>query len=132
MIFQRSGKVYCQLVYRIFAKSNILTQKQWQALNALEAHADRNSVALDVEEGDIQLINNLAILHGREAWVDTESKSRHYYRLGLRDPEKAWPRPEGYEWLFDDHFKTAPEDQVVPVTDFDPYGLTSLSEQNHG
>ncbi|KAH6988118.1 hypothetical protein BKA56DRAFT_612842 [Ilyonectria sp. MPI-CAGE-AT-0026] len=102
-----------------------------KALDLLETFANKNSIKLDVEVGDIQLVNNLALLHARRAWVDRPWQERHYYRLGLRGPGNYWKRPLKYEAVFDDHLHTAPKEQSIPVTDFDPYGLTS-SVYPHG
>ncbi|KAH6709011.1 hypothetical protein BKA61DRAFT_677915 [Leptodontidium sp. MPI-SDFR-AT-0119] len=106
------------------------TYTPWQALNTLEKVANENSIEVDVQVGDIQLVNNLAIFHARSGWVDHPGHESHYYRSGLHDPENAWARPIEYEGIFDDHLKTLP--QVIPVTGFDPYGLTSLEMSGHG
>lgn len=117
-------------MYRIFEGTYLLSLAQWQALNTLEKVANENSIEVDVQVGDIQLVNNLAIFHARSGWVDHPGHESHYYRSGLHDPENAWARPIEYEGIFDDHLKTLP--QVIPVTDFDPYGLTSLEMSGHG
>ncbi|KND87487.1 hypothetical protein TOPH_07897 [Tolypocladium ophioglossoides CBS 100239] len=132
VLFQKDGRLFCQLVYRIFEGTNLLTSTQWKALDLLESFANENAIKLDVQVGDIQLVNNFALLHARRGWVDRPNRERHYYRLGLRDPENAWARPVKYEAIFDDHLKTPPEDQMIPVKDFDPYGLTSLGQGGHG
>ncbi len=132
IIFQRDHRIFCQLVYRIFEKSNILSESQWEALNTLERLANEHAIELDVQIGDIQLVNNFAILHARRAWLDRPDHHRHYYRLGLHDHEYCWARPDQYEWLFDDHLQTPVPEQTIPVTDFDPYGLTSIPEDVHG
>ncbi|KAL6401881.1 Taurine catabolism dioxygenase TauD/TfdA [Ilyonectria robusta] len=128
----QDGRVLCQVVHRIFEGTNLLSPVQRKALDLLETFANKNSIKLDVEVGDIQLVNNLALLHARRAWVDRPGQERHYYRLGLRDPGNYWKRPLKYEAVFDDHFHTAPEEQSIPVSDFDPYGLTSLAHHPHG
>jgi hypothetical protein len=56
--------------------------------------ASRHAVKLDQTRGDILFLNNLAILHAREAYEDSESKSRHVLRLYIRDPVQTWPTPE--------------------------------------
>lgn len=119
-------------MYRIFEGTNLLSPVQWKALDLLESFANKNSIKLDVQVGDIQLVNNLALLHARRAWVDRPGQERHYYRLGLRDPDNYWKRPLKYGAVFDDHLHTAPKEQSIPVTDFDPYGLTSLAHGAHG
>ena len=133
VIFQKDGRVLCQLVYRVFEGTNLLSERQWKALDTLERIANENAIELDVQVGDIQLVNNLGLLHARRAWIDRPGATRHFYRLGLRDPERAWVKPSDHEQsLFYDHLRTKPEDQMISVTDFDPYGLTSLDTKGHG
>ncbi|KAK0654212.1 hypothetical protein DIS24_g5387 [Lasiodiplodia hormozganensis] len=132
VIFQHAGRVFCQLVYRIFEGTNLLSRAQWNALDALEEAANRHCIELKAQPGDIQLFNNLALLHARRTWIDRPGKERHLFRLGIRDPQNAWERPPKYAWLFDDKFGIPPEAQTVPITDFDPYGLTTLENQGHG
>lgn len=133
VFFHKSGRILCQLVYRIFEGTNLLTPAQWHALGVLEECANESAIELDVQPGDIQLVNNLGVLHARRGWVDLPGRQeRHYYRLGLRDPENAWDRPDGYGDVFDARFGVMPEEQMIPVSDFDPYGLTSLADMSHG
>lgn len=123
----------CQLVYRVFEKTDLLSERQWKALNSLERIATECAIELDVQPGDIQLVNNLAILHARKGWVDRPGAERHYYRLGLHDPERAWGKPAEYEnSVFYDHLNLGVDDQTIPITDYDPYGMTSLDEMGHG
>ncbi|KAL2128498.1 hypothetical protein VTI74DRAFT_9098 [Chaetomium olivicolor] len=124
VFFRKSGRIFCQPVYRIFEGTNLLTPAQWHALSVFEKCANESAIELDVQPGDIQLVNNLAVLHARRGWIDLPGRrERHYYRLGLRDPKYAWDRPDGYEDVFDDRFDVLPEEQTILVTDFDPYGL---------
>ncbi|KAH7008854.1 hypothetical protein EDB80DRAFT_683835 [Ilyonectria destructans] len=132
IIFRQDGRVLCQVVHRIFKGANHLSPVQREALDLPENFANKNSIKLDVQVGGIQLVNNLAPLHARRAWVDRPQQERHYYRLGLRDPDNYWKRPLKCEAVFDDHLHTAPKEQSIPVTDFDPYGLTSLAHDAHG
>ncbi|KAK4201658.1 hypothetical protein QBC40DRAFT_277680 [Triangularia verruculosa] len=132
VFFYKDGRIICQLVYRIFEGTNILNSRQWHALDVLEEVANGVAIELDVREGDIQVINNLGLLHARRGWIDRPGKERYYYRLGLRDTEHGWPRPDNYETVFDDRYGVVPEDQIIPITDFDPYGLTSLDDSGHG
>jgi len=132
VLFEKDGRILCQLVYRVFEGTTLLNDSQWRALDAFEKCANECAIELDVRPGDIQLVNNLGLLHARRGWIDRPGIERHYYRLGLRDPENMWARPDGYEFVFDDRFVTPKEEQVIPVTDFDPYGLTSLDSAGHG
>jgi len=67
-----------------------LTDVQQEALRAIEAMAaePENHVTMELQPGDIQLINNFHVLHGRTAYVDDRSagKVRHLKRLWLETP----------------------------------------------
>jgi hypothetical protein len=126
-MFHHQGRIFCQLVYRT-SGTNILNEDQLKALGVVEEYAKKNCIEIMPQPGDVQFINNYALLHARRAWVDDNTTSaRHYLRLGLHDPENAWPQPPGYEWLFGASLHVPPEQQTIPVTDFDPYGVTSLA-----
>jgi hypothetical protein len=47
------------------------------------------------QPGDIHVVNNLAILHGREDFVDgtTSQERRHLVRTILRDEQLGWSIP---------------------------------------
>jgi hypothetical protein len=131
VVFHHQGRIFCQFVYRICG-TNILSEAQLRALDRVEEYANKNCIEILSQPGDIQFINNFALLHARRPWVDDMTKpERHLLRLGLHDPQNAWPRPPGYEWLFDANLHVPPEEQIIPITDFDPYGATSL-RLDHG
>lgn len=64
-----------------------LTDVQREALKAVESMADdpANHVKMDLRPGDIQLINNFHVLHGRTAYEDDREhgRVRHLKRLWL-------------------------------------------------
>ncbi|KAG5954977.1 hypothetical protein E4U58_007373, partial [Claviceps cyperi] len=72
-----------------------LTSLQLEALDAIEAIAQATQLEIETRAGDIHLINNLAILHRREGFVDGSSsmKKRHLVRMRLRDTDKGWNIP---------------------------------------
>ncbi|KAH8880119.1 Clavaminate synthase-like protein [Thozetella sp. PMI_491] len=131
VMFHHQGKVFCQLVYRVCG-TNILNQAQLEALRHVEEYARKSCIEIVPQPGDIQFINNYALLHARQSWVDGSARlARHYLRLGLHDPTNAWPRPPAYEWLFDASLHVPPDQQTIPLEDFDPYGATALA-LDHG
>ena len=74
-----------------------------QQLDALELYGQlANELALDMqfEPGDIQLLNNHVIYHGRTSYIDypEEDKKRLLLRLWLSTA--ARPLPQGYEEVF--------------------------------
>ncbi|KAG6145719.1 hypothetical protein E4U28_001441 [Claviceps purpurea] len=68
-----------------------LTSLQLDALDAIEAIAKATQLEIETRAGDIHLINNLAIPHRREGFVDGSSsiEKRHLVRMRLRDTEKG-------------------------------------------
>ncbi|EHL03125.1 hypothetical protein M7I_0817 [Glarea lozoyensis 74030] len=118
-------RVILQYARRIFTgyqalprSANIppITEAQAEALDALHYLGERFHLGLDVRQGDIQYVNNLALFHARDGFVDTPEQQRHLIRLWLRDPEHAWPTPEvlSERWsqLYDG---VTPENQVFPL-----------------
>ncbi|KAK0652846.1 hypothetical protein B0T16DRAFT_427144 [Cercophora newfieldiana] len=74
-----------------------LTHEQRQALDILSAFATKNRLKLDVEAGDMVFVNNFALLHARDAYVDPDSdegQPRHLVRLWIRNSSLSWPVPE--------------------------------------
>ena len=51
-----------------------ITEAQAEALDALHFLADRFSLTLDFQKGDIQYVNNLSIFHARDAFTDSPGK----------------------------------------------------------
>lgn len=70
-----------------------LTEAQVQALEVLAQLAEKHAVSIAAQPGDILFINNLALLHKRDAYTDAETR-RHLVRLWLRNPELSWEMPE--------------------------------------
>jgi hypothetical protein len=71
-----------------------LTAVETAALDHLDEHTRRADLRLDMDlqPGDIQLINNYTILHSRTGFVDGElpHQKRHMLRLWLKFPQ-PWP-----------------------------------------
>lgn len=79
--------------------------------------AEKHGLKLHLQCGDMMLYNNLAILHGREAFVGpkTSKNGRHLLRLWLRNKELAWQTPLGlardwYQRQRRVHWTIRPED----------------------
>jgi alpha-ketoglutarate-dependent taurine dioxygenase len=51
-----------------------ITEAQAEALDALHFLAERFSLTLDFQKGDIQYVNNLSIFHARDGFVDEPGK----------------------------------------------------------
>lgn len=83
-----------------------LSERQAEALDAVHYIAEKHSIAPSMEKGDMRFINNMAILHRREAFVNETDAERHLIRIWLNNPEKNWdlPDPLKLAWarVFDD------------------------------
>ncbi|KAL2261676.1 hypothetical protein VTK26DRAFT_3638 [Humicola hyalothermophila] len=72
-----------------------LSPSQLEALQILSNLACKNQHRLDTRPGDIVFINNLALLHARDSYIDpAEGPGRHLVRLWLRNPKLAWSIPQ--------------------------------------
>jgi len=87
-----------------------LTPIQREALDAVEAIAVATQLEIATQPGDLHFINNLSIMHRREAFVDDEEsgKKRHLVRLRLRNTETAWSIPDELK----DDFEAAYDDSI--------------------
>lgn len=77
------------------------TPQQVEALELYGQLADELALDMQFEPGDIQLLNNHVIYHGRTSFIDypEEDKKRLLLRLWLSVPG-ARPLPQGYEEVF--------------------------------
>jgi hypothetical protein len=74
-----------------------ITPQQLEALDAVESIARATQLEIATRAGDMHFINNLAVLHRRDEFVDDETditKKRHLVRMRLRNEELAWKTPE--------------------------------------
>lgn len=73
-----------------------LDDAQLRALAVLNQAAEKHAVSIAAEAGDVLFINNFALLHKREKYVDFDDATsrRHLVRLWLRNPALGWDLPE--------------------------------------
>lgn len=102
-----------------------MTEAQAEALDAIHFISQKLELRTTMQKGDIRLINNMALLHRREAFVDEGAKrTRHLVRLWLHNELMCWklPPPLQLAWarVFEDrerkeHWDVAPikKDGVV-------------------
>lgn len=78
-----------------------LTAAQDEALDLLASVCDEYGYEMALEPGDIQLLNNHVIYHGRAAYEDAPEagRDRLLMRLWLAPPDSR-PLPEGFEVLW--------------------------------
>ncbi|KAK6062689.1 taurine catabolism dioxygenase TauD [Seiridium cupressi] len=72
-----------------------INQRQHEALDIVEAIAQAAELKLQTRPGDMHFINNLALLHRRNSFVDGSLKQekRHLIRMRLRSSELGWSIP---------------------------------------
>lgn len=109
-----------------------VSDKQLYAMHVIQDLAAQFSTKLDRKQGDIQFLNNLSIMHAREAYHGANGKasSRHLLRMFLRDPDRAWQKPTGFRAHFDDPFVPG-RPQEIPIIDMDPWRAIS-GRESHG
>lgn len=133
VIFSNGDKVIAQLVWAPFVKHpSFMTPERERALTAVNELAKKMCLKVDSKPGDIQLFNNLAMVHARDSFIDSATQRRHLIRLGVRDPENQWVRPSGFEAQFETAYLVPLSEQIMPVLDFDPWNATSTAAAHHG
>jgi hypothetical protein len=92
-----------------------ITEAQAEALDALHFLAEKYSLGLNFQKGDIQYINNLSIFHARDGFKDDEKQTRHLLRLWQRNEGLAWELPTRLKPLWNKTFNVTPEEQTFSI-----------------
>jgi len=73
-----------------------LTPAQVQALGVVSEVASKHRMRIDGQAGDMLFLNNWAVLHARDSYIDDDAKGhrRHLVRLWIRNSELGWKVPE--------------------------------------
>ena len=98
-----------------------LIEAQAEAIDAIHFTAVKHGLEINLLPGDMCFINNLALMHGRNAFEDSDESKRYFLRLWLRDPENAWEIPEGLRKIHDLVFEPQPD--IEDHWDIDPYSV---------
>ncbi|KAK7928359.1 Clavaminate synthase-like protein [Apiospora marii] len=95
-----------------------LTEAQAEAMDAVHFLAKKHEFRPRMLKGDLRLINNMAIMHRREAFENSSLHSRHLVRMWLNNEEACWklPGPLRIAWarIFDDEEREGHWD-IMPV-----------------
>ncbi|KAI1455336.1 Clavaminate synthase-like protein [Annulohypoxylon moriforme] len=98
-----------------------LTEAQAEALDAVHFVAKKFEIKTTMEKGDIRLVNNMAVLHRREAFRNDGDSYRHLIRLWLHNEKECWrlPRCLRVAWarVFEDEERTSFWDLEPPKKD---------------
>ncbi|KAJ5175659.1 uncharacterized protein N7482_001536 [Penicillium canariense] len=104
-----------------------LTERQAEALDLVQFTAAKHALSMQLQPGDIQIVNNWAALHSRDGFTDNPKpggKRRHALRLWLRNEENAWPTPGPLEHIWkeiyskDSPWAKDPHWDLVPPIDW--------------
>ena len=74
----------------------LLTEAQLDALEAVFETASKHYLKINMQPGDLQFVNNFAILHAREEFQDDAINKRHLVRMWL-SCEQKWKIPYDLE-----------------------------------
>jgi hypothetical protein len=69
------------------------TDAQIEAMDTVQYLLRRNGVALPWHKGDMVFLNDMAIMHAREAFKEGGDLQRHLLKFYLRDPKQNRPIP---------------------------------------
>lgn len=93
-----------------------MTERQWQAIDAMVAIADELAFDTMQEPGEIQLLNNHVVFHARTAYEDHHEPARRrlLHRLWLSMPNSR-PLPDSFAVLFRDTAPGALRGGILPA-----------------
>ncbi|KAL4965150.1 TauD/TfdA family dioxygenase [Aspergillus stella-maris] len=74
-----------------------LTEAQAEALDMIHFVARKHEINPRIERGDLRFINNMAILHRREAFENSAGKARHLIRIWLNNKQMCWKLPRSLQ-----------------------------------
>jgi hypothetical protein len=90
-----------------------MTEVQAEALDMVHFLSQKYRLTMRLRRGDIQLINNLAIQHARDAFSDSNSQRRHIVRLWLRNESLAWKTPDGLKATWFEKYGDSPRKKTA-------------------
>jgi hypothetical protein len=95
------------------------TAKRLEAMSLIEELAWKHCFALPGKQGDMAFINNMTLMHARDAFdLDAHGKplpsKRHLLKLMLKEPTLAWGLPEPLQ-VIHDHVYGADMDEASRV-----------------
>ncbi|KAL5336517.1 hypothetical protein BJX70DRAFT_280719 [Aspergillus crustosus] len=74
-----------------------LTEAQAEALDMIHFVARKHEISPRIERGDLRFINNMAVLHRREAFENSAGNARHLIRIWLNNEQVCWKLPRALQ-----------------------------------
>lgn len=137
LLWYEDGKPILFVARRPFTGSNSsdtpkpLTLLQAEALDSVHFTAERHSIRVQLQKGDIQFMNNLAVVHSREEFQDASIgegvNRRHLIRAFIKNNERAYRLPQHLDGAFDEIY---PDDISPSEYNYriDPFNFAALSQ----
>ncbi|KAL2826069.1 hypothetical protein BDW59DRAFT_161191 [Aspergillus cavernicola] len=98
-----------------------LTEAQAEALDMIHYVARKHEIDPRIERGDLRFINNMAVLHRREAFENSGGNARHLIRIWLNNEQMCWKLPRALQlsWarIFEDEERVEHWDIEPPRKD---------------
>jgi len=105
-----------------------------EALNTLQAIAEKHAFSLKLKAGELLFWNNLALMHSRNGFTDSSDRKRHLLRLWLRNDatEKKWEIPKQLQASWQDAFDLGGRAQLWPVEPITEREYVSNQQRSSG
>ncbi|KAK6532680.1 hypothetical protein TWF281_006859 [Arthrobotrys megalospora] len=137
LLWYEDGRPILFVARRPFTGSNSgdtpkpVTLLQAEALDSVHFAAERHAIRVQLQKGDIQFMNNLAVVHSREEFRDASigegADRRHLIRAFIKNEERAYKLPPHLDGAFDEIY---PDD--IPSSEYnfrvDPFNFAALSQ----
>jgi len=95
-----------------------LKHEQHVALDAIHFTAEKFSLDIDLQPGDLEYFNNLQVFHARTESEDSQENTRHLLRVWLRNEEHALNH--GPDWDIRWKNLVEPFDEKFPLEAWEP------------
>ncbi|KAK3115809.1 hypothetical protein LTR53_004486 [Teratosphaeriaceae sp. CCFEE 6253] len=92
-----------------------MTPAQAEAMDVVQALAEKYQLTMPLRPGDLLFVNNFAVLHSREAFEDSEKDIRHLVRLWMKNEALAWSLPTALKWGNDKVFHDAATEETWEI-----------------
>ena len=109
-----------------------LTDKQVEALNIVQALAERHALVLNLDSGDMLFWNNLALLHARNGFTDSPEHRRHLVRIWLHNDNLGWSIPQSIRGTWNEAFDDQKGRQQWPLEPIADRQYVSTQQRSSG
>ncbi|KAF3935074.1 hypothetical protein ABW20_dc0109248 [Dactylellina cionopaga] len=137
LLYYHNGRPILFVARRPFTGSNPgdaprpLTLLQAEALDSVHFAAEQHAIHIQLQKGDLQFLNNLAVVHSREEFRDASigdgAERRHLIRIFIKNPERAYALPPQLDGAFSEIY---PDDTPASHYNYriDPFNFAALSQ----